>query len=52
MSVYLCVNRQVLGTCDCDAASGEHLYGSFELFDPVRGRRVQLRFVADRSGGE
>lgn len=38
------------GTCDCDTAGGEHLHGSFELFDPVRGRRVELWFVADRPG--
>lgn len=39
-------------TCDCDTASGEHLYGGFEVFDPVRGRRVELWFVADRQGEE
>lgn len=44
----VCVNREAFGTCDCDTAGGEHLYGRFELFDPVRGRRVELWFVADK----
>lgn len=45
-SVYFCVNREALRTRDCDTAGGEHLYGSLELFDPVGGCRVELRFVA------
>lgn len=52
LPVYFFVNREAFSTCDCDTASGEHLYGRFELLDPVRGCRVELRLVADRQGEE
>lgn len=35
-------------TCDCDAASREHLYSSFEMFDPVRDCRMELWFITDK----
>lgn len=50
--LFLCKQGERSFTCDCDTASGEHLYGGFEVFDPVRGRRVELWFVADRQGEE
>lgn len=38
----------MLDTCDCDAASGEHLHSRFEMFDPVRGGGMELWFVTDK----
>lgn len=39
---------EVLGTCNCDAAGGEHLYSRLDIFDPVRGSRMELRFITDK----
>lgn len=35
------------GTCDGEAARGEHLDGGLDGFDPVGGGGVELRLVAD-----
>ena len=34
-------------TCDCKAARGEDLHGGLQVFDPVRGSRVELGLVTE-----
>lgn len=48
VSLCLYVDMEVLGTCNCDAASREHLYSSLEVFDPVRGGWMELWFITDK----
>ena len=46
----VCVSVGMYGrdTCDCEAASREHLYSSLEIFDPIRGSRMELWFITDK----
>lgn len=45
MRICVCVMQS---TCNCDAASGEHLDSGLDVFDPVRGSRMELWFIAGK----
>lgn len=40
-----CGHILYIWSCNCDAASREHLYSSLDIFDPVRGSRMELWFI-------